>query len=152
MMLLAGVAAAVPAGAQAGSGTPGGQAPESRAAAVANGESDLPSVIIVPRGQPSDDRVGNGCWVRFYNDKAYRGRSLTLVGPVQMPKIHVPGGLWVDWSSAIVGPKATVTLYDLEQFKNRSGVLRPGQRVSDLSDQKLGLFEDIHSVKIACKR
>jgi len=38
----------------------------------------------------------------------------------------VPGRLWVKWSSAIVGPAATVTTYDFEQFKNATAVLRPG--------------------------
>jgi hypothetical protein len=157
LLLLLAWAAVLPAvaqaaaGAQTGPGSSSRQGAEARAPAVSNGDSDLPSVIVVPQGHQPDERLGNGCWVRFYTDKAYRGRTLTLVGPVQMPKIHVPGGLWVDWSSAIVGPKATVTLYDLEQFKNNSGVLRAGQRVSDLRDKKLGLFEDIHSVKIECK-
>lgn len=119
---------------------------------VTSGGPDLPSVIIVPHDHRHDEQMANGCWVRFYNDKSYRGRSLTLAGPVEMAKIHVPGGLWVKWSSAIVGPAATVTTYDFEQFKNATAVLRPGQRVPDLRDRKLGLFEDIHSLRMACKR
>lgn len=118
---------------------------------VAGGGPDLPSVIVVPPNQAFDEKLGNGCWVRFFDDKSYRGRSLTLVGPVEMPKIHIPGGLWVNWSSAVVGPKATVDTFDYEQFQNRTAVLRPGQRIPDLKDRKLGLFEDIHSVRIACK-
>jgi hypothetical protein len=115
------------------------------------GGPDLPSVIVVPRSYQPDARLARGCWVRFFDDKSYRGRSLVLVGPVEMPKIHVPGGLWVNWSSAVVGPKATVTAYDYEQFKNRSAVLRAGQRIPDLKKGPLGLFEDIHSVRIACQ-
>ena len=96
--------------------------------------------------------MARGCWVRFFNEESYRGRSLTLAGPVQMPKIHIPGGLWVKWSSVIVGPRATVTTYDFEHYKNATAVLRPGQRIANLRDRKLGLFEDIHSLRIACKR
>lgn len=119
---------------------------------VTGGGIDLPSVIVVPRNYSHDEKLGNGCWVRFFDDKSYGGRSLTLIGPVEMPKIHIPGGLWVNWSSAAVGPNATVTTYDYEQFQNRTAVLQPGQRIPDLRDRKLGLFEDIHSVRIACKR
>lgn len=150
--------AALPAGSWA-QGSSGGST-DSRAGAapivppppVTSGGADLPSVIVVPHDHPHDDKLANGCWVRFYDDKSYRGRSLTLAGPVEMPKIHVPGGLWVKWSSAIVGSGATVTTYDFEQFKNATAVLRPGQRIPDLRDRKLGLFEDIHSLRIACKR
>lgn len=119
---------------------------------VTSGGADLPSVIVVPRDYRHDETLARGCWVRFYNDKSYGGRSLTLAGPAQMPKIHVPGGLWVKWSSVIVGPGATVTTYDFEHFKNATAVLRPGQRIPDLRDRKLGLFEDIHSLRIACQR
>lgn len=149
-------ALALPGWSQGSSTAPGGAGSGSTQAVppppVTSGEADLPSVIVVPRDHRHDDKLANGCWVRFYNDKSYAGRSLTLVGPVQMPKIHVPGGLWVKWSSAIVGPGATVTTYDFEQFKNATAVLRPGQRIPELRDRKLGLFEDIHSLRIACKR
>lgn len=138
--------------AQVGGGSVSGSTQTVPPPPVTSGEADLPSVIVVPRDHRHDDKLANGCWVRFYNDKSYAGRSLTLVGPVQMPKIHVPGGLWVKWSSAIVGPGATVTTYDFEQFKNATAVLRPGQRIPDLRDRKLGLFEDIHSLRMACKR
>jgi hypothetical protein len=117
---------------------------------VAMGGPDLPSVIVVPHGQPTDAALGKGCWVRFYDDKAYGGRSLTLVGPVQMPKMNIPGGLWVNWGSVVVGPNATVTTFDYEQFKDPTAVLHPRQRISDLKDRKLGSFEDIHSLRIAC--
>jgi len=112
---------------------------------------DLPSVIVVPHGHTNGKQLGNGCWVQLYDEKGYGGRSLTLIGPVKMPKMNIPGGLWVNWSSAVVGPNATVTLFDYEQFKNRTAVLSPGQRVSDLKRRELGLFEDIHSLTIACK-
>lgn len=117
---------------------------------VTGGGPDLPSVIVAPPDLPHDENLAKGCWVRFFFDKSYQGRSLTLVGPVEMPKIQIPGGLWVNWSSAVVGPKAKVTTFDYEHFQNRTAVLNPGQRIPDLKDRKLGLFEDIHSVRIEC--
>lgn len=116
----------------------------------ATGGPDLPSVIVVPHGRAMDKNLGKGCWVQFYEEKAYRGRSLTLVGPAQMPKMNISGGLWVNWSSAVVGPNATVTTFDYEQFKNRTAVLRPGQRIPNLRDRELGRAEDIHSLQIKC--
>ena len=139
------LAAALPGWAQGG-----GQAVAPPVTSGVPGDADLPSVIMVPRDYRHDDRLAGGCWVRFYDGKAYDGRSLTLVGPVQMPKMHVPGGLWVEWDSVIVGPSAKVTTYDFEHFKNATTVLQPGQRVPDLREKKLGLFEDIHSLRIAC--
>ncbi|VTU35140.1 hypothetical protein RA8CHR_05142 [Variovorax sp. RA8] len=68
-----------------------------------------------------------------------------------MLKINIPGGLWINWSSAAVGPNATATTFDYEHFQNRTAVLRPGRQVPDLDDRKLGQFEDIHSARIACK-
>lgn len=135
-----------------GTGARAASAPTVPPPPVTSGGADLPSVIVVPQDHRHDDQLANGCWVRFYNDNSYRGRSLTLAGPVEMAKIHVPGGLWVKWSSVIVGPRATVTTYDFEQFKNATAVLRAGQRIPDLKDRKLGLFEDIHSLRIACRR
>lgn len=115
------------------------------------GEADLPSVIMVPRSDRHDDRLAGGCWARFYDGKDYGGRSVTLAGPLQVPQLHVPGGLWVNWGSVVVGPRAKVTTYDFEHFQDATAVLRPGQRVPDLQDRKLGLFEDIHSLRIACE-
>jgi hypothetical protein len=115
---------------EASSGTdPDGTARQAAPPPVTGGGLDLPSVIVVPRNHVHDENLGNGCWVRLFNDKFYRGRSLTLVGP-----------------------SATVTTFDYEYLKNRTAVLHPVQRIPDLRDRELGLFEDIHSVRIRCKR
>lgn len=107
-------------------------------------------LVLVPAVQASDDKFANGCWVRFYDDKNYKGASLTLVGPVDMPKMNVPGAVWKDWDSAVVGSKARVTTYDNENFRDRTAGLNPGQRYPDLRDKKLGWFEEMHSARVAC--
>lgn len=153
--LLWGMSAARAQGAPVPAGSaepPRGTVPAAPPPPVTSSEADLPSVIVVPHGHPQDAGLAKGCWARFYREDSYGGRSLTLVGPVQMPKIHIPGGLWVKWRSVVVGPRATVTTYDFEQYKNATAVLRPGQRIANLRDRKLGLFENIHSLRIACKR
>lgn len=118
--------------------------------AVSGGGRDLPSVIVLPDGHAADPKFGKGCWVQFYSGKSFSDRSVTLIGPGEMPKMNIPGGLWVSWGSVAVGPSATVTTFDYEQFKNRTAVFHPGQRIPDLNDENLGLFGDIHSLRITC--
>lgn len=60
---------------------------------------------------------------------------------------------WGGLDSVVVGPKATVTIYDDyddENFRDRNATLKPGEHVKNLDDQKLGLFEDIESIRITC--
>lgn len=71
--------AALPAGSWAQGSSAGGT--DSRAGAVpdvppppvTSGGPDLPSVIVVPHDHRHDEKMAGGCWVRFYNDKSYRG-------------------------------------------------------------------------------
>lgn len=107
-------------------------------------------LVLLPVAQAADDKLANGCWVRFYDGKNYRGANLTLAGPVDMPRMDVPGALWRDWDSAIVGPKARVTTYDNENFKQRTATLNAGQRIADLGDKKLGWFDEVHSARVSC--
>ena len=106
-------------------------------------------LLLVPVNMAGDN-LANGCWVRFYDGADYRGASLTLAGPVDMPKMDVPGAAWKDWDSAVVGPKATVVTYDNENFRDRTATLHAGQSVADLHDNKLGWMEDVKSAKVSC--
>jgi hypothetical protein len=55
---------------------------------------------------------------------------------------------WGGLDSVVAGPKATVTIYDGENYRDRNATIRPGEHVRNLDDQKLGWFEDIESVRI----
>lgn len=121
-----------------------------RQQAGADGVATGAVLVLLPTVQASDERLGNGCWVRFYDGNNYKGSTLTLVGPVDMPKMDVPGPVWRDWDSAIVGPKATVTTYDNENFNDRTATLRAGQHLADLRDRKLGWFDEVKSARVAC--
>lgn len=61
--------------------------------------------------------------------------------------------LGTDWSGSFdsvqVGPKATVTVYDNENYTQKVATYKPGQRIADLGETR-GFFEDIRSLKIAC--
>lgn len=108
-------------------------------------------LVLLPVKQATDPRMANGCWVRFHSDENFRGESLTLVGPVDMPNMDAPGAVWQNWDSAVVGANATVTTYDNDNFRDRTATLNAGQRIADLSDNKLGWFEEVKSARVACK-
>lgn len=107
-------------------------------------------LVLMPAAQGSSESLGNGCWVRFYDGENYRGASLTLVGPIDMPKMDVPGPAWREWDSAVVGPKARVVTYDNENYRDRTATLAAGQHYPKLDDSKLGWFEEIHSARVSC--
>ena len=122
-----------------------------KAAADAAGPAAAPAVLVLlPAQVGGDAKLANGCWVRFFDHKNYRGDSLTLAGPVDMPSMELPGSVWRDWDSAIVGPKATITTFDNERFHDRTAVLSANQSVPDLRDKKLGWFEEVKSARVAC--
>lgn len=112
---------------------------------------NAPIIVLVPVQVASTDSFSNGCWARLYDSTNFRGNMLSLVGPVDMPNMRTAFG--TDWSgqfdSIAVGPKATLTVYDNENYKQKAASFKSGQKVADL-DEKMGLFENISSVKVAC--
>lgn len=111
----------------------------------------VPVIMLVPPAFALNDSVADGCWARLYDDANFRGQMLTLSGPIAVPSARVgPAFLWgLKYDSLIVGPKATLTVYDNEYFKEQTGSFKSGQRVPDL-DRKLGLFENIRSFVLQC--
>ena len=107
-------------------------------------------LVLMPSAQGSSEGLGNGCWVRFYDGENFRGQMLTLVGPVELPRMDVAKPAWREWDSAVVGPKARVVTYDKEDYGDRTATLTAGQRIPSLRDAHLGWFEDIHSVRVSC--
>jgi hypothetical protein len=97
------------------------------------------------------ETFSNGCWARLYDSTDFKGNQLSLVGPVDMPNMRTAFG--TDWSgqfdSLQVGPKATLTVYDNENYAQKAATFKPGQKVQDL-DEKMGTFEQIRSAKISC--
>lgn len=92
-----------------------------------------------------------GCWARLYDKTDFAGDTFTLVGPIEMPSAQMPSDL--EWGrgydSLVVGPRATITLYDREDFRKESAKVDGGRRVADL-DRILGFFGNIRSVKLTC--
>lgn len=142
LLLLAGLAGAATA---APAGDDGPQASDPRVTA-----RDLPAVLAALAAQQTTRRIGDGCWVRFYEDAHFRGRSITVVGPVDLARLNVGGSTWADWDSAVVGPQATVTMFSKEGFRSPSGTLGPGQRAADLQKDRGGRQDLVRSANVDC--
>lgn len=142
LSLLAGAAGAAYA-APAGLGGP--QSPDQHLSG-----RDLPAVLAGLASQQTTRRLGDGCWVRFYADRDFRGRSVTVVGPVDLARLDVGGSTWGDWDSAVVGPQATVTTFGQEGYRNPSATMRPGQRAPDLQRGREGPLAQFRSAKVDC--
>ena len=125
-----------------------------RAQASRSGSNTAPDVVwyVFPLTlQAQSDQLSRGCWVQLYSGDDFEGRYVSVVGPAQIREMASPYGTGMNnWESAIVGPNATVTTYDGENFQSRNATLRAGQRYPDLDDSKLGLFDDIESMKVEC--
>lgn len=77
---------------------------------------------------------------------------LSVVGPVDIANARVGGFHWGRrFDSIVVGPKATVTAYDNENYEQRTATFRPGQRVPEL-DEKMGFVENIRSLRVSCAK
>jgi hypothetical protein len=111
-------------------------------------------VVMVPVAQPTlaQAAMRDGCWAKLYTDQKYRGDVLTLVGPVDMPSMSGPFGVnGTDGVESVqTGPRATLTIYDERDYRDRAATIRPGEEVPDLEDEKLGFFEDFRSLRISC--
>lgn len=119
--------------------------------ANAQGTDDVVWFVVPVALENQSSQASNGCWVKLYSGDNFEGRHVMIVGPTGIRELRSPYGTGLNnWESAVVGPNATVTTFDDEGFRARNATLRGGQRYPDMSDSKLGLFEDIESIKVAC--
>ena len=117
-----------------------------------SGPDDLVWYAVPASAQNQGSHLASGCWVKFYSGDDFEGRSVSIVGPANVKEMRSPYGTGMNnWESAEVGPNATVTTYDDENFGSRNATLNAGQRYPDLDDSKLGLFDDIESLKVNCR-
>lgn len=131
-------------------------APGSNAAASNSGNAtiEVPVVVLVPVQVRTDPNFANGCWVRLFDGTNYKGNDeLTIAGPIDMQSLKTPSG--INWKrkadSLIVGPKATVQVYENEFFKDKNLTFKPGQQVPSLR-KELGFLHSIDSLKVACNK
>jgi len=119
--------------------------------AAALATAALPMIIVAPPALAMDVKFANGCWARLYDRENFRGDSLTVVGPVLLANARI--GSRFEWGrhydSVEVGPKATLIVFDNENFRQHTATLKPSDRIADL-DAKLTKFENIRSLKLDC--
>jgi hypothetical protein len=115
-----------------------------------------PQIILAPTEIRSDPTLARGCWVRLFPEAAYKGTDdLTIAGPVSIASLHAPtgGASGVYWKpkaeSLLVGPRASVALYENESFQGRTVTLSPGTREPQLRE-KLKFTQSVDSLKVHC--
>ncbi len=111
---------------------------------------EVPVLMMAPV-KILEDAEKQGCWARLYAQDGFRGDRFTLIGPVAMTNLRGPFGQ--DWENKIesieTGPRAAVTLYANENFKDRSAQVAADKKVPDMSE-KAGLFDHFKSLRIDC--
>ncbi|MEO8296259.1 MAG: hypothetical protein ABI574_00480 [Burkholderiales bacterium] len=109
-----------------------------------------PIILMVPV-EVSAPQMKAGCWAQFYAERNFKGDVLTLVGPAQVATLDKGTGrqLKRDIDSLLVGPKATLTVYQHQGFKDRSSKFAPNAREGGLIT-KLGFGGRIQSLQLDC--
>lgn len=108
--------------------------------------------VVVPLVSPvQDEWMKTGCWAKLHDTQNFLGDTLTLAGPVDMPDMTGPFG--IDWkgkiSSIQTGAKATLVIYDNENYRDPVSTIKPGQRIPDVS-KRMGFFDEMSSLRITC--
>lgn len=113
-----------------------------------------PQIIIAPTEVRTNPTLAKGCWVRLFPQTGYQGQDeLTVAGPVDLPSLRTPTGgvLWKHKAeSIIVGPKATITLYENQSYRGPSVTVKPGTMETKLREG-LQIMQSIDSLKIRCE-
>lgn len=112
-----------------------------------------PLLLLDPtelRGKPT---LARGCWVWIFPETNYQGKdSIAIAGPAEIQSLHTPAGL--DWhskaESLIVGPQASLTVYEVQGFRGKERTFPPGFEVQQLR-KDLGFIQSIDALKLGCK-
>ena len=112
-----------------------------------------PLVMLDPTELRSKPTMARGCWVWMFPQTNYSGKdSIAVAGPVEIQSLHTPVGL--DWhskaESLIVGPKASLTVYEVQGFRGQERTFPPGFEVQQLR-KDLGFIQSIDALKLSCK-
>lgn len=109
-----------------------------------------PIVMLVPVAV-SDKALEAGCWAQFYSERNFKGEMLTVIGPAQISSTDKGSGRQFKRSidSLVLGPKATLTIYEHQMFKDKSVDFLANSREAGLI-KKLGFGGRIESLQIQC--
>ncbi|MEZ4750394.1 MAG: beta/gamma crystallin domain-containing protein [Bdellovibrionota bacterium] len=93
----------------------------------------------------------NGCWVKLYNGENFSGKTLSIVGPHNLSNLELEryGFNWEGRVGSLeVGPNATVTAYDDQNFNREPQVLIAGSNVRDVRHGKVK--GGVESLQLKC--
>ncbi len=111
-----------------------------------------PVVLMVPV-QVTSPELESGCWAQFYDQRNFAGDVMTLLGPAELTTLDNGTGrqLKRDIDSLVVGPRAMLTVYQHQGFRDRSVAFEPNAREGGLIS-KLGFGGRIESMRLDCAR
>jgi hypothetical protein len=106
--------------------------------------------MLVPV-QVSSPALEAGCWAQFYDERNFKGDMLTLVGPIEVGDFDKSSGRHFKHNvdSLVLGPKASLTVFEHQMFKDKSVKFQPNDREGGLV-KKLGFGGRIQSMKLEC--
>ncbi|WP_420473719.1 beta/gamma crystallin domain-containing protein [Noviherbaspirillum sp. ST9] len=119
-------------------------------------DAKAPVYLLVPVDVATNDNaMKNGCWAKLYSRDNYGGDMLTLVGPTMLADMDSTGFFGLNWDDRVesleLGPKASMTVYDNENYRDQVARFNAGQRVADVS-KRVGLFDEFASLRIDCQQ
>lgn len=134
----------------------GGQAASGQGGGKQDGTAKAPIYLLVPvETAANDSAMKNGCWARLYSRDNYSGDMLTLVGPTSLPDMDSSGFFGLNWDDRVesleLGPKATMTVYDNENYRDQIAQFKAGQRTANVS-RRVGLFDEFASLRLDCQQ
>lgn len=133
-----------------GSGPSGATSEAGKQAVTAQEIQPAHSLVVVPAAVSMSTEFAKGCWVRLYDGVDFRGQELLLVGPLRLTGMDNASPWWRHWNSAVVGPRARVTLFSGVNYEGRVAELAAGQRAADLARQPLSWSAKIESAHVDC--
>jgi len=109
-----------------------------------------PTVLLVPV-LVSDPALASGCWAQFYSKRDFNGDVATLVGPAAFVTLDkgIARELRREIDSLVLGPNATLTVYEHALFKDGAVTFVPNSREAGLI-KRLGFLGRIESMRLEC--
>lgn len=115
------------------------------------GDTEAVTVLLLLPVDLSKQSLSNGCWAQLYDERNFKGDAFTMVGPMQLDSADKAAGRSFrrQLDSLVVGPKATLTLYEHSMFKDKSVKFGPNSKEGGLV-KKLGFSGRVESAKLEC--
>lgn len=124
---------------------------DQRSAAASPPVLDADNVVLVLPTTQVNQALASGCWVTFYGKREFKGESVTLLGPVELSGFDKSAGRQFkrELDSLAVGPKANLTVFEHQMFKDRYVQFGPGSKEGGLI-HRLGFGGRVQSLKLNC--